>query len=305
MDARGKVRTYYFIAYAVITLLLFHAEVGQLIALSWNDNRYTHLAVVPVVAAGLLYLNRGRILRDLRYGVIPGVVFGVMAILLHFARAWWPNALGQQDGLTVAGAALVCSWIGGFAFFYGTRCAREALFPLGVLLLAIPIPPPTVFVAESFLQKESAEVTYHIIQLTSTPVYRDGLVFSLPGLTIEVAEECSGIRSAISLLITALVVSPLFLRTTWTRACLIFLTVPIAILKNAVRIVILSMLGVYVSEDYLHGNLHHHGGPVFSILSLALLLAALWGLRKLDFPGEREGLPAAIQPSPDPQGERG
>jgi exosortase/archaeosortase family protein len=82
------------------------------------------------------------------------------------------------------------------------------------------------------------------------------------------------------LLITALTLGHLFLRSGWSKAWCVFLTVPIAIVKNAVRIATLSLLGVYVSQDYLHGNLHHRGGPVFSILSLALLLASLWVLRK-------------------------
>jgi exosortase len=111
-------------------------------------------------------------------------------------------------------------------------------------------------------------------------VFREGLVFSLPELTIEVARECSGIRSSIALLVTALVLGYLYLRSNWRRACLIILVIPIAILKNAVRIATLSSLGSYVSIDYINGTLHHGGGPVFSLLSLSLLLGVLWSLRR-------------------------
>jgi exosortase len=164
-----------------------------------------------------------------------------------------------------------------------------------MLLLSIPIAPAIVEVAEVALQRGSADVTHVLFRLTATPVFRQDLIFSLPGLTIEVAEECSGIRSGISLLITALVLSYLFLRAGWTKACFILLTVPIAIVKNAARITILSLLGVYVSPDYLHGPLHHRGGPLFSILSLVMLLAGLWLLRKAE-DGSARGKQSLAEP---------
>ncbi|HEY7617725.1 MAG TPA: exosortase/archaeosortase family protein, partial [Terriglobales bacterium] len=182
--------------------------------------------------------------------------------------------------LAAAAAAIVLAWAAGFVLFYGVRCARAALFPWAMLLLAIPLPPSLVEVAEIGLQRGSAEVTYQIFQLTGTPVFREGLIFSLPGFAIEVAQQCSGIRSAISLLITSLTLGHLFLRSGWSKAWCVLLTIPIAIVKNAVRIATLALLGMYVSQDYLHGSLHHRGGPVFSLLSLALLLASLWVLRK-------------------------
>jgi exosortase len=134
--------------------------------------------------------------------------------------------------------------------------------------------------AEIALQLGSAEVTSALFQTFSTPVYREDLLFYLPGVTIEVAKECSGIRSAISLLITALILGYLGLRTNWRRACCVALVVPIAIVKNAVRISTLAWLTIYVSPDYLSSELHHSGGPVFAIISLALLIPAVWFLRK-------------------------
>jgi exosortase/archaeosortase family protein len=56
--------------------------------------------------------------------------------------------------------------------------------------------------------------------------------------------------------------------------------VPLAIFKNGVRIAAISWLGVYVSEDYIAGNIHHRGGMIFSVISFFLLLIVLWVLRK-------------------------
>ena len=59
------------------------------------------------------------------------------------------------------------------------------------------------------------------------------------------------------------------------------LAIPIGIFKNAVRIVTLSYLGVYVDRAYLEGRLHHqYGGLVFSSLALFLVVPLLILLRK-------------------------
>lgn len=283
-------RTIYLSLWCILPLLVLWRELDALGALAWTDDRYTHIVLIPFISLGLVYLKRSRIFSFVGYGGRLGVALMVVgAALCSLAKVGSAN-LGQQGSLTLAAVAVVWTWIAGFIFCYGLRSARAGLFPLACLLLAIPMPPSTVEVAEVALQRGSAELAYMIFTLTSTPVFREGLVFALPGLTIEVARECSGIRSSISLLITALVLSHLFVRSTWRRAWCIALTVPIAIFKNAVRITTLSWLGAYVSPDYIHGNLHRRGGPVFSILSLVLLLLVLWIARR------GEGAAAQKQP---------
>ena len=130
------------------------------------------------------------------------------------------------------------------------------------------------------LQRASAEVTYLLFRLVGTPVFRQGFQFSLPGFDIEVARECSGIRSTIALLITALVLSYLFLRSGWRRASFVILTIPIAIFKNALRIASMSWLGIYVSKDYLYGDVHRYGGLPASAMALLLLIPTLLLLQR-------------------------
>ena len=82
------------------------------------------------------------------------------------------------------------------------------------------------------------------------------------GLKIEIAEQCSGIRSSIAMVITFLVVANVALRSNLNRAILVLLTVPVAIFKNAVRIVTLSMLAIYLDPGFLAGDLVFWPGHV-------------------------------------------
>jgi exosortase/archaeosortase family protein len=70
---------------------------------------------------------------------------------------------------------------------------------------------------------------------------------------------------------TALLVGYFCLRSPWKRALLVLAIVPVTILKNGIRIVTLSLLSIHVDRSFLDGRLHHDGGIVFFLLSLAVL----------------------------------
>jgi exosortase/archaeosortase family protein len=72
----------------------------------------------------------------------------------------------------------------------------------------------------------------------------------------------------------------LFLRTAWKKLLFILLAFPLALLKNAIRIVTLTLLSIYVDPSFLTGNLHNRGGFVFFLLALAILAPILMLLEK-------------------------
>jgi exosortase len=111
-------------------------------------------------------------------------------------------------------------------------------------------------------------------------VLREGFVFHLPRFNIEVAEECSGIRSSMALLILALLVAHFRLRSFWKKALFMACGLFLMILKNGIRIVSLTVLAMHVDPSFLYGKLHHQGGVVFFLLSLLLLAPLLWLLQR-------------------------
>ena len=79
-------------------------------------------------------------------------------------------------------------------------------------------------------------------------VVRDGTVFALPGIVIQVAQECSGIHSSWVLFITSVLASHLFLRTRWRRFVLVAFAIPLAVLRNGFRILVIGLLCVHVAR---------------------------------------------------------
>jgi exosortase len=132
------------------------------------------------------------------------------------------------------------------------------------------------------LQICSAEVSYGFFKLTGVPIFREGFTFHLPGLSVEVAKQCGGIRSSLVLCIVSILAGHLFL-SSWRRKFILSLWVlPITIVKNAVRIVTLTLFGVYVDPRILDSTLHQRGGIPFFLVALSLLGVVLWFLRRFE-----------------------
>ncbi|MBP2676892.1 MAG: eight transrane protein EpsH [Deltaproteobacteria bacterium] len=181
----------------------------------------------------------------------------------------------------------------------GSGGLRAACFPLLFLFFMIPIPEGILKPIVRFLQAGSAEAAYWMLRAVGVPVFRDGFLFKLPGLTVEVAEECSGIRSGISLFLVGILAGRIFLESGWRRLALAAAVMPITIAKNGLRIVTLSLLGAYVDRQVLSGPLHKAGGIPFFGVALVMLAVVLWALRR----GESRKTPRSPRdPDPNPSG---
>jgi len=148
----------------------------------------------------------------------------------------------------------------------------------------VPLPDVILDRAIHGLQEGSTEIAYLIFQAVGTPVLRHGFLLSVPGVTIEVAKECSSIRSSTALFITCLLAAHLYLRTTWKMFLLVLLSFPLSVIKNGVRIATLTLLSIYIDPGFLTGRLHREGGFVFFFMALLLLWPVFLWLEKSDKP---------------------
>ena len=263
----------------IITLLVFHEWLVTLFVQSFDHDTNDYIPLVPLVSAFFFYIDRKRIFADTKYSVVPGVGaigVGVGVYVLAMNRG---ESLGQNNLLSAVAFSAVIIWIGGFMGCYGVRAANRALFPLLFLLFVVPIPSLIMGKVVAVLQESSAEAAAKMFGLVGVPVLREGFVFHLTGMSIEVAEQCSGIHSALALFITSIVAGKLFLKPGWRRIALGIVVFPIAVTKNGLRIVTLTLLGNYVDARILSSALHRQGGIPFFVLAVTVLLLVLWLLR--------------------------
>jgi exosortase len=279
-----------FLAVLVATGVAFYEPLATVLARSLRYGQYehySHIVLVPLMALFVLRVDRERIFARPAYAYGPGVALLGVGAGLGVLVVTGTLALGAETSLSLATLSAVTLVMGGFLLSYGVPAFREAAFGLSLLLLVVPLPPPVLGGIIRFLQVASAEASYLLFRLVDIPILREGLVFALPGLTIVVAEECSGIRSSLALAITGLLVGYFTLRRGWTRTALMVAVIPLAVVKNAIRIVTLSLLAVHVDPAFITGRLHRQGGMVFFLVTLALMAGVVWGLRRAEARGPR------------------
>lgn len=263
-----------FFAAWILSLIVFWGPLSALVKLSLDDYRYSQIVLIPFISACLIYLKRTNIFAGERWFPRLGIPLLALGAALYVVGR--SPLISQGSSLSLFVLAIVVIWTAEFVWCYGPQASKAALFPLLFLLLFVPIPSGLLDVIIVMLQRGSTEITQWLYWVVGMPAYREGFQFSLPGgLTIEVAKECSSIRSGTALFITGLLAGYAFIRSPWRRACLAALTVPIAMFTDGVRIVILTWLTVHVDRGYLYGSLHHEGGALFSLISVVALIIAI------------------------------
>lgn len=271
-----------FLAAVAASLVAAIGPGRHLLSFAYHTGDQSYILLVPVLTAMLLYRDQDAIFRNVEFGLTQPAIIAFISGLGLIGIAYGMPAASELQ-MVAAGLGLVACWTGAFIFCFGRKSARAATFPLAMLLWVIPIPTVIVESFRYFLQVGSADLVNVLFNLTGVPVLRDGLfIFRLPTQSIEVAKECSGIRSSLCLILLTLVIAHESLRGNFRRFLLILSTVPIVILKNGVRIVTLTFGAIYIDPSFLTGPLHHDGGIVFFLIGLVMLIPVVALLRRGD-----------------------
>jgi exosortase len=281
-----------FVAFILISSLAFYKTLSALVQYSLHDDSSSHIILIPLVALFLLYTERQTIFSMTKASVGSGAGLAVSGLILYgLAIRGFFSQVGNWP-LSLETLSVILVWLGGFLLCYGSAALRAGAFPLLFLLLMVPIPDPVLDWVVHALQEGSTEIAYLIFQALGVPVLRQGFLLSVPGVTIEVAKECSSIRSSMALFITCLLAAHLFLRTRWKMLLLVLLSFPLSLIKNGIRIATLTLLSIYVDPGFLTGRLHHEGGFVFFLVTMLILWPVIVWLRKSEKPQASVNSPA-------------
>jgi len=268
------------LGYGLLLVAIFAKPLWSLMAYAVGTDLHSHIVLVPLVTAYLIHIRRPQLPEVGKPSFGLALFLGVIG-LAALAGRWSGRtaALSENDGLALMAFSFVCLLAAGGFVFLGRRWMTAAAFPVAFLLFIVPLPDGMTEWLETASKLASAEASALLFGLLGTPILRDGVIFLLPGIVIEVAKECSGIRSSWVLFITSLLASNLFLRSPWRRTLLVAFVIPLGILRNGIRIVVISLLCIEYGPQMIDSIIHRRGGPVFFALSLVPLFALLWWLR--------------------------
>lgn len=275
---RGK--NVIFIALTAVALAAALPPLLDLYRSGIHFDYYSHIPLIPAVSAYVLFRRRKEIFKSSASFHPLGAA--TMAAAAGFFLAVRPPASDTIGRAAVASLAALVFWWGAYVALHEKSGRRRVLFPFAFLLFAVPVPVAAMERIIAVLLAGSTLMTRALFEALGIPLVQEGALFRLPGFGVEIARECSGIRSSLALLITTVVAGQLFLRRPWQRALLALAVLPVAVFKNAVRIVTLYLLSYFVDIRIIEGGfLHRSGGFLFfglGLFALGLILLLIKGL---------------------------
>jgi exosortase len=259
-----------------ISLLVWWSPLTSSLALAVRDSQFTHILLILPVSVSLIYLewSGSESFADPHSSI--GFLLLVGAVAATIAAKFHILPLRPDEQLSVNMLALVVWWIGAFIVSFGTRAFQRALFPLCFLFWIVPIPEFVLNPIVRLLQEGSVASARLLFAAAGVPTAQDGTVITTPGLTVEVAPECSSIRSSLMLVVTTMVLAQMFLRSAWRKAMVIAVAIPLSVAKNGLRIFVLAMLTTRVDRSFITGRLHHQGGVIYFLIALAAVILLIW-----------------------------
>jgi len=191
------------------------------------------------------------------------------------------------------GVSIPAHFIQGFAFvgtigglvwwLEGWPVARAVAFPVLFLVFMVPQARWLVDVFAQPLQVYSALVAGHMAQFIGIPVSIEGTSLQIPDYTFEVAIPCSGLKSAIAMSALGALLAYVAEGAAWRRLLLFALSVPVALLANAVRIWVTLIMGASLGVEVAEGFFHGLSGVVVFLVALGglLMVGRLLGCQRM------------------------
>jgi len=256
-------------------LLILYYPIIKFLVQDWDSNpNYSHGYIVPFITAYLVWERRKKLALIKPSPTASGIFLLLAGVLTLFLGHIGAELFLQRFSIILVINGLVL-------FLLGCSYFKTLLFPISFLIFMVPL-PATIFNTIAFpLQLLAANVSTVLISTIGIPVFRDGNIIQLAGITLEVAEACSGIRSLITILTLATIYSYFMEKRRWKQLILVFSSLPIAIVTNSARVTLTAILAHYFGASAADGFYHTFEGWFMFVVAFGILLLLGYVIRKV------------------------
>lgn len=249
----------------------------------WANEEYAYAPLLAVTALLLFLLRTPQLFASVGAGE---PLFGGSLLLLGLIGYFAGHSQRIELVELFSGIPLLAGFI---ATAGGRQALKTVRFPLFFLLFTIPYPSWILYLLTSPLKTVISVWTELLLHSAGYPVARSGVILAVGSYHMLVADACSGMHSLIFLVALGL----LYLHLTGPRhlghlAILIMALVPIGVLANFIRVVILVLTTYHFGEAAAQSYYHTFAGLllfVCAFLCLFTLDELLTRLQRL-FPGK-------------------
>ncbi len=253
---------YYMITFIGIIIAFYYNTFKWLVESWMNNAYYSHGILVPIISLYIIWRMKKELSVIERKESQKGLIIFIVALILQGIAVLYVIRF-------LSGLSLIIAIFGIVLYLYGEEFANKIKFPILFLLLAIPL--PFIDMVAPPVQTISAVESTNLANILGVPTQIDGLILKTPAGSFEVALECSGLRSVVSLLTLSIIYAFILESGLLMKFVIVLSSIPLAIAGNILRITsVLGVANIYgqdMATKYFH-----------DISSLLLFGVALIGL---------------------------
>ena len=265
---------------------MFWPTFAELLPVWLDDPSYSHGPIILPGAIALAIWARWSDVIPRQGNLTLGLLYLLVGSLVHFGALIFGWLL-----LDFAAMAFV---LRGLAVVVGGRdWAWRLSFPILLLFFMFPLPEGWTARIAVWLQDIVSRASAGVFELFFVCM-RKGNSLHIAGVSepLFVAEECSGLRQIVAFVAMGAVAGELIEAKRWARIFLLAVAIPVAILANVIRVLLMGFGAYHFGTDWISSDLH--GAPAMISLPLGILL---YGLICLSFAKKSPATPAATPPA--------
>lgn len=264
---RDLIKDYAMLLALLATTLFAFLPAVRLLLAKWSaSDDYEHAIFVVPILLYIFWKDRRPLVQNNTFSTF-GLIFFVTALISYLF------SLKLQIPSFIF-ASMIATLISGIFYIGGSQSLKAYTIPILLLIMLIPIPGQLLSMLTGTLQLKISEIGETIIRTFGIPMLREGNVLNIQGMSFQVVEACSGIRSLISLTTLSLLLGYFSLRRFTSRTLLFIISIPIALLINLIRVVTLVLAFYYYKIDLSTGTPHTIIGLILFIFGFALLFTS-------------------------------
>ena len=242
---------------------------------SWSTEQGGHGPIVLFTGVWLL-------VRELRAGqpvARPGRLLTGLLILVPAVAIF---VVARITGvLEIEAFAMYGALIAGAYLLFGGAVLRAIWFPLVYLAFTLPPPDSVVAAVTQPIKIRISEWAVSLLHSAGYPVASSGVTIQIGQYQLLVAAACAGLNSIVTLGALCLFYVYLRHRSNFVAFVVVALAaIPVAIISNFVRVIVLVLVTYYLGEAAAQGFLHDFAG----LLMFAVALLTIFAIDQLATP---------------------
>jgi exosortase len=260
-------------ALGLLAAVLYMPVLVPLVRQWIGDANYRHGLAIPIISGIILWMRRKGLSGQQYEG---GIVTGY--ILVAAAAGLLIGGTAASEFFT-ARLSLPVMLLGFSYLLGGAEFVKRARFPLLFLFMMIPLPYIIYYKITFPMQIMSARLSASLLDLIHVSVLRRGNILVLPNYELEVVAACSGLRSLMTMVTLALVISAFSELSAARKTILVMCAVPAAIIANTFRLTVTAVGAYSISAQFAEGTLHEISGLIVFFAGFILLVLTFLLLR--------------------------